>query len=258
MSASPALLLSFGLLFFCRFPPLSLCISNGSVKHLSGLAVVAFMALAFQNAFGLGDDQAPLVNNIRLSTRHHWMRQANEALLHVRGTPCPFNAFGSVIVNHTAGGLGEMVCIGANDIASGNPTIHGEIAAINNCSAILTDPDGPYRLTGGEAQLAWADLSLYTNAEPCSMCASAIRWAGFKELVFGSSTADLEERGWPMISLSAEALFGYATGLGTETAILKRVLSNETDVYFGWQFDAAQPCPAGCQRAKRRCQKMDL
>ncbi|KAG5931338.1 hypothetical protein E4U53_001815 [Claviceps sorghi] len=228
------------------------------MKHVSGLANVASMALVLQEASWLGDAQAPLINNIRLSTRHHWMRKANEALLHVRGTPCPYNAFGSVIVNHTAGGLGELVCIGANDIASGNPTIHGEIAAINNCSAILTDPDGPYRLTGEEARLAWADLSLYTNAEPCPMCASAIRWAGFKELVFGSSTTDLEERGWHMISLSAEALFGYATGLTTETAILKGVLSNETDVYFAWQFDAAQPCPAGCERAGRMCQRMDL
>ena len=128
---------------------------------------------------------------------------------------------------------------------------------MNNCSAILTDPDGPYRLTGGEARRAWTDLSLYTNAEPCPMCASAIRWAGFKELVFGSFSTDLEKHGWLMMSLSAEELFGYTTSLGTKTTILKGVLSNETDVYFGWQFDATQPCPEGCTRVETGCQKID-
>lgn len=67
--------------------------------------------------------------SVSLAARHHWMRKANEALNEVRGTPCPFNAFGSVIVNHTAAGggrgLGQLVCIGANDVLSGNPTIHG-------------------------------------------------------------------------------------------------------------------------------------
>ncbi|KAG6012055.1 hypothetical protein E4U54_007756 [Claviceps lovelessii] len=220
-------------------------------------AAVASVALAFQKDFVLGDVQAPLVHDIGISTRQYWMRKANEALFDVRGTPCPFNAFGSVIVNHTAGGLGELVCIGANDVASGNPTLHGEIAAINNCSAILTDPDGPYRLTGRETQLAWAHLSLYTNAEPCPMCASAIRWGGFRELVFGSFSTDLEKRGWRMMSLSAQGLFGYTTELDTKTTILEGVLSNETDVYFGWQFDTAQPCPRGCVRAKTSCQKVD-
>ncbi|KAF3070433.1 hypothetical protein GL218_00666 [Daldinia childiae] len=56
--------------------------------------------------------------------------------------PCPKAPFGTVIVNHTANsGLGELVCTGANSrSATGNPTLHGEIAAINNCTQILTDP----------------------------------------------------------------------------------------------------------------------
>lgn len=56
------------------------------------------------------------------------MRRANAALLEVTGSPCPFGAFGSVIVNHTdTDGIGEEICIGANSIsATGNPTLHGE------------------------------------------------------------------------------------------------------------------------------------
>lgn len=53
------------------------------------------------------------------------MRQANLALNH----PCPFAAFGTVIVNHTGqgrDGLGELVCTGRNvGGASGNPVMHG-------------------------------------------------------------------------------------------------------------------------------------
>lgn len=45
----------------------------------------------------------------------------------------------------------------------------GEIAAINNCTKILTDPEGKYNLSPAEALKALSDLSLYTTAEPCPM-----------------------------------------------------------------------------------------
>jgi hypothetical protein len=80
--------------------------------------------------------QTPLTNSVQaqeipLSTRHYWMRRANAALFDVTGNPCPPQAFGTVIVNHTAGGLGELVCLGANNVESGNPTIHGRQASID-------------------------------------------------------------------------------------------------------------------------------
>jgi hypothetical protein len=62
---------------------------------------------------------------IPFSTRVHWMRRAN-AVLSELSSPCPFAAFGSVIVNHTdTQGLGDVVCIGLNAIEDGNPTLHG-------------------------------------------------------------------------------------------------------------------------------------
>jgi hypothetical protein len=45
----------------------------------------------------------------------------------------------------------------------------GEISAIHNCSAILTDPEGEYKLSPSEALAEFKKLSLYTNAEPCPM-----------------------------------------------------------------------------------------
>lgn len=75
------------------------------------------------------DNQAPIsdpklsINGVPYATRAYWMRQANLAL----PGPCPFAAFGSVIVNHTANnGLGQLVCTGANsNRQTGNPTLHG-------------------------------------------------------------------------------------------------------------------------------------
>ena len=63
------------------------------------------------------------INNIPFSTRAHWIRFANGPVLN---TSCPHSPFGAVIVNHTAPGLGSLVCVGQNDVKSvGNPTHHG-------------------------------------------------------------------------------------------------------------------------------------
>jgi methylaspartate ammonia-lyase len=45
----------------------------------------------------------------------------------------------------------------------------GNIAAITNCTTILTDLQGEFRLTAIEALNAFSDLSLYRNAESCPM-----------------------------------------------------------------------------------------
>ncbi|KAK1962372.1 cytidine deaminase-like protein [Colletotrichum sublineola] len=184
-------------------------------------------------------------DGINLSTRAYWMRQANLAL----PNPCPFAAFASVVVNHTAAGLGELICTGANNNSgSGNPTFHGEMVAINNCSAIFVDPNGPFQMTPAEALAAFADLTLYTNAESCPMCASAIRWAGFKEYVYGTSIDALVQNGWGQINVSSRYIFAQSTGLSRKTGLVGPVLTNETDVFFGWQFVPDAPCPHGCSR----------
>ncbi|EXJ90444.1 hypothetical protein A1O1_03546 [Capronia coronata CBS 617.96] len=193
-------------------------------------------------------DQSLSINGVNFSTRAYWMRQANAALGELV-SPCPFGAFGTVIVNHTAGGLGELVCMGANNISlTGNPSMHGEIAAIKNCSEVLTDPSGPYNMTPSEAQQAFTSLSLYTNAESCPMCASAIRWAGFKEYIYGTSIETLIAQGWGQIRVSSVDVFSQSFDLTYPTRLIGELLTNETDPYFLWQYNPSYPCPSGCHR----------
>ncbi|EEY21456.1 FCY1p [Verticillium alfalfae VaMs.102] len=200
----------------------------------------------------LSTEQIPLVElphsqkQINQDIRQYWVRQANEAL----SSPCPFAPFGTVIVNHTVSGRGGIVCTGENTShQSGNPIMHGEMAAIANCSHILTDPTGPYNMTVAEALAAFSDLTIYTNAESCPMCASAIRWAGFREYVYGTSIDELVRRGWDQIRIASREVFAMSVDLPRQTALIGAVLTNETNPLFSWQFDHSAPCPPGCSRS---------
>jgi hypothetical protein len=128
-----------------------------------------------QHSLGAIDASRLTINSIPYSTRAYWMRIANSALP-ILSSSCPFAAFATAIVNHTYpsslenNGLGKLICIGINENSkTGNPSLHGEIAAISNCTTLLTDPNGEYNMTAAKAQAAFADLSLYTNAESCPM-----------------------------------------------------------------------------------------
>jgi hypothetical protein len=71
----------------------------------------------------LEDDTTPY------ETRVYWMRRANAALAELE-SPCPFSAFGSVVVNHTdrsSGPEGKLICMSVNqNLRKGNPTLHGK------------------------------------------------------------------------------------------------------------------------------------
>ncbi|RQM06488.1 hypothetical protein DH86_00002321, partial [Scytalidium sp. 3C] len=93
----------------------------------------------------------------------------------------------------------------------------------------MHDPSGPYKLSASEAMKAYSKLSLYTNAESCPMCASAIRWAGFAEYIYGTSIATLTAEGFAQINLSSADLFRETGGLPGTTRLVGGVLANETD-----------------------------
>jgi tRNA(adenine34) deaminase len=99
----------------------------------------------------------------------------------------PRYPFGAVIVRRTTG---EILAKGYNR-SSRNPTLHGEIEVINRCAA-------------KHAPLDWITLDLYTTAEPCPMCQSAIEWAGIATVYFGTSIPFLQQLGFRQIDIRAE------------------------------------------------------
>jgi hypothetical protein len=70
------------------------------------------------------------LDTIPFETRAYWMRKANAVLAEL-DSPCPFAAFGTVIVNHTDTSVdpkGKLVCYSVNrGMREGNPTLHGEL-----------------------------------------------------------------------------------------------------------------------------------
>ncbi|MBR4626805.1 MAG: nucleoside deaminase [Ruminococcus sp.] len=87
--------------------------------------------------------------------------------------------FGCVIVRN-----GEIVGKGHNEVVKRqDPTCHGEMMAIRNACKKL----GTFDLSGCE---------LYTTAEPCPMCAGAIKWANITRVWYGCNIADTDRIGF--------------------------------------------------------------
>jgi tRNA(Arg) A34 adenosine deaminase TadA len=98
-----------------------------------------------------------------------------------------------------------------------NPTLHGEIVAIND----YVDRHG---------NRGWEEIVLYTTGEPCPMCMSALAWAGIGGVVYGTSIATLRQLGIDQITLPATAIIAAASFFRGE--ILGAVLAAETDALF--------------------------
>jgi tRNA(adenine34) deaminase len=80
--------------------------------------------------------------------------------------------FGAVMVRAADGSL---LAEGVNDSRL-SPVLHGEIACINAYVAAL-------------GNVGWEDTVLYTTAEPCPMCMSALIWAKIGGVVYASPLA---------------------------------------------------------------------
>jgi tRNA(Arg) A34 adenosine deaminase TadA len=81
-------------------------------------------------------------------------------------------------------------------------------------------------------------------------CASAIRWAGFREYVYATSIDTLIEQGWGQIRINSIDVFQASFDLPHQSRLMGNLLTNETDPYFLWQYNSSYPCPAGCSRTE--------
>ena len=70
--------------------------------------------------------------------------------------------------------------------------------------------------------------------------------------------------GWGQIDIGSTEVFERSQGLKDNTGVgggsyylLGDVLANETDAYFGWQFDETTMCPEGCVRVEGVCRNTD-
>jgi tRNA(Arg) A34 adenosine deaminase TadA len=97
----------------------------------------------------------------------------------------PDHPFGAVLVDRHTGVVVAEAC----NAVENSPLLHGETAVI----------DG---LARRQAGVRWRDLTLYTTAEPCPMCAAAIAWTGIGEVVFGTRIETIAGLDVPQILLA--------------------------------------------------------
>jgi tRNA(adenine34) deaminase len=127
----------------------------------------------------------------------------------------PDAPFGAMIVDRDNG---KILSEGWNK-TSVNPTWHGEIDAINP-------------LASSGVCVKGASLVLYTTAEPCPMCQSAILWTGIETVVFGTSIRSLQRMGWRQIDILAEEVVRRSPAWTCE--LIGGVLEKECDTLFEW------------------------
>jgi tRNA(Arg) A34 adenosine deaminase TadA len=129
--------------------------------------------------------------------------------------------FGAVMVRTADGNL---LAEGVND-ACHNPVLHGEIVCMN-------------AFVAAHGNAGWDEAVLYTTAEPCPICMSALIWARIGGVVYASPLATVARwaGGKPDIAIEARQVVAAAPEF--RGGPLGGVLRTETDALF-----AAAPSP---------------
>ncbi|MFJ8630799.1 nucleoside deaminase [Streptomyces sp. NPDC093568] len=123
--------------------------------------------------------------------------------------------FGAVIVDTRTGEVrGSGVNTGAD-----SPLLHGEVVAMNDY----------VRRQGNQG---WADTTLYTTGEPCSMCMSAMAWANLRRVVWASSIDEIRRTDIVQIDLTARQVAASARSFYTPELLLGGVLADHTNRLF--------------------------
>lgn len=113
--------------------------------------------------------------------------------------------FGAVIVKED-----EIISAAHNTVVeSKDATAHAEVNAIRMACEKLNTHD----LSG---------CVLYTSAEPCPMCLSAIIWANIKEVYYANTKKDADD-----IGFRDDVIYEYLKGNNKETIKLYHIESEE-------------------------------
>jgi len=126
----------------------------------------------------------------------------------------PSAPFAAMIVDADTG---EILSKGLNNSAL-NPADHGEIVAINNYALLH-----PYE--------SYKNTILYTTAESCPMCMSAIVWANISLTVFGTSIPFLIKSGWGQITIRSKEVVKNASSF-YNGKVIGGVMKEQTDPMF--------------------------
>ena len=100
--------------------------------------------------------------------------------------------YGAVIVDPEK----NEIIVQGNNHASSNPIWHGEMDALNKLAGMVEKE-------GLTVYQVAPKLELYTSAEPCSMCMSALAWSGIGRVYYGTSIPFIASQGLNQISIRA-------------------------------------------------------
>lgn len=131
--------------------------------------------------------------------------------------------FGAVIVNISSG---QVAAVGINTGISNRPFGHGEMNALINFTQLYPHLERPYY-----------GFSLYTTGEPCPMCATALLYSGFREVIWATSITKLIRAGWDQVNIRMKDIYRAYARNPYHVCIIGGVLADKADsLTIPWPF----------------------
>jgi tRNA(Arg) A34 adenosine deaminase TadA len=136
------------------------------------------------------------------------------ALRQARRNPDP--PFGAVIVERASG---RLLAEAVNAVHE-SPILHGKTGAIDAYAR-------------SHPRVSWPELTLYTTAEPCPMCAAAIAWTRIGEVVIGTDMETISRLGISQIHIACTTVLRAAPFY--QSRLIVGILADRTDtLYADW------------------------
>ena len=125
----------------------------------------------------------------------------------------PIAPYGAIIVYDN-----QEILLQSVNSAHHHPLMHGELAVIHALFNNGFDGD-------------CSKLSLYTTAEPCPMCSSAIYWAMIPQIIYGTSIPFLHDLFGRQIQIRASEIFSKTPGF-YNCNLIGGIMENECNQLF--------------------------